>query len=742
MKKYGLVKIFILSLGMTLSLSAEVNAIVDDAAQPKGAQPKPPEYVAGELLVKFRSGIDPAQPSLQFQQLEQTYQVIQKVAVFKQLRDLQEVKQRFPVRSRRAPKNFTFPDLSRWQKITYRATIDPVTLAEHFKTLPEVERAEPNYKVRVMVIPNDTYADPNPNDEVWSSGSWGQAYEDLWGLKKIRADLAWNLDIGSQSITVAVLDTGLDKTHEDIQGNVWTNPGEIPNNGIDDDNNGYIDDTWGWDFATCEVIDPFYGCTVPREPDNDPTDVNGHGTLLSGVVGAVGNNGTGMVGVNWQIKIMPLKVFSDGGTSGLENDFANAIQYAVENGADITNNSWGGDPGENIPQLLKDAFDYADGLGVIHAAAAGNENIDIGDEDNCNLFPACLDTVMAASASDVNDQKASFSNWGHKIEVAAPGVDILSLRAEGSNPAYPVGNHYARTYGTSISSPFVAGLAALVFSRQPTLSNKLARVVIQASADDIDTPGFDIHAGYGRINAYQALQKADEAMTKPELLIRSVMRNKSVVAPGSPLHVTIVAENVGKVAANYAAVDLFDGDPDTGGTKLDGWTVNLNAESFYTFEPNVTLSALGSHVLYAVADRQNTVTELFELNNKKKKSVEVAISQNGDNFPTAPTGLTATPGNQQISLDWPDNPEPDIQKYAIYRHAIGGGFWFLSYSTLSSYTDTGLTNSAIYYYRVTAIDNGNGESAYSNEASATPQSPPPGGGGGSDKSLKVLKHMQ
>src|SRR3989338_391636 len=236
-------------------------------------------------------------------------------------REKQERGQRFSramhqSRSQRAPRDAAFPDLSNVYVLEVPPESDIEAVVQEFQADPHVEYAQPDYLMKANMVPNDPYYS--------SYGSWGQSYDDLWGLKKMQAEQAWDITQG-EGIVVAVIDTGLDYNHPDIAANIWTNIGEIPNNGMDDDGNGFVDDIRGWDFGNS---------------DNDPGDVQGHGTHVSGTIAAVGNNGIGMIGVAPKVKIMPVKGFMDSG-GAWSSDLAKGIKYAVYNGADVVNNSWG-----------------------------------------------------------------------------------------------------------------------------------------------------------------------------------------------------------------------------------------------------------------------------------------------------------------------------------------------------------------------------------------------------------------
>ena len=340
-------------------------------------------------------------------------------------------------------------------------------LAKDLSSDPNIEYAEPNYVYTV----NNSY----PNDPYfYTSGSWGQTYDDLYALKfdKLNAQPAWDVVRGS-GVVVAVIDTGVDYSHSDIMGNMWQ------------DSNG----NYGYDF--------YYN-------DDDPMDGYGHGTHCAGTIAAVGNNNLGVIGVAPEAKIMAVKGFSDSG-KGSDETLAPSIYYAANKGADILSNSWGGSV---YSQMIKDAVDYAYyNMGCLVLASSGNSNWDLGV---IPAYPACYESVIAVAATDSDDQKGSFSNYGDKIEVSAPGVGVLSLLAEDSffainYPSRIVGGEYFYLSGTSMACPHVAGVAALALSHRPELSNLELRSILRQGVDDIGEAGKDIYFGYGRVNALATL---------------------------------------------------------------------------------------------------------------------------------------------------------------------------------------------------------------------------------------------
>jgi subtilisin family serine protease len=395
---------------------------------------------------------------------------------------------RFPLRSARAPAGAAVPDLS----TTYLFDLDDrsTALATRLATLradPAVVFAEEDQVITLAYQPNDpSYA---------SSGSWGQPYDDLWGIKRIGSGTAWDRTRGA-GVVVAVVDTGADYQHPDLAANIWENPGEIPGNGIDDDGNGCVDDTRGWDFVGDSYLNPV--------EDNDPMDDYGHGTHVAGTVAAVGDNGIGVVGVAWSARIMAIKAIDRSG-AGADSILARAIVYAADNGADVINASWGGE-GESA--ALKEAVDYAHSQGVVVVAAAGNNAKD------CATFrPASYPSVITVSALTPCDSAAYFTNFGDKIDVAAPGQDILSLQAGTAD--------YMRSDGTSMAAPHASGAAALVLAAHPTFNNEMVRQVLRTSATrpwGTGDPRKDLQLGYGILNVGDgvAIEHALEAhITSP-----------------------------------------------------------------------------------------------------------------------------------------------------------------------------------------------------------------------------------
>ena len=299
-------------------------------------------------------------------------------------------------------------------------------------------------------------------------------YGDLYGMDQINAPQAWDDHVGDQEFIIAVIDTGVDYNHQDLAANMWTNPGEIPGNGQDDDGNGYVDDVHGYDFSNY---------------DSDPMDGNGHGTHCSGTIGGVGNNGIGVAGVNWRCRIVAAQFLSAGG-SGSNQGAIDAIEYCAINEFKVSNNSWGGG---GFSQAMFDVIQAAgDQYGHIFVAAAGN-----GGSYGAS-YPGAYScsNIICVAATDVNENMASFSQY-HPIEVdlGAPGVDVLS-----STP----GNNYAYYSGTSMATPHVAGGVGFIYAIVGGTSSAEVKGIILSSTRPISSLQGNCATG-GVLNVEDAL---------------------------------------------------------------------------------------------------------------------------------------------------------------------------------------------------------------------------------------------
>lgn len=348
--------------------------------------------------------------------------------------------------------------------------------------------------VILMALPARAGQDPRPDPYWTSSGAWGQAQRDQWGL----AHVGWTPQLAAGAtapVIVAVIDTGLDYYHPDLHpDNVYFNPGEVLN-GRDDDRNGYVDDVLGWNFV---------------DGNGNPWDQAGHGTHVAGVIAARTGNGEGIAGMAPTVRILPVKALNFIG-QGRASRVAEAIYYAVGQGARVINLSLGG---ERLSQAARRAIEHAHDKGVVVVVAAGNDGRDIAGQG-----PAALDKVITVGASGPDDRRAAFSNHGVEVDLVAPGEDILSLRARRTDLAlmaevegYRPGSRfvgpkarYYRASGTSFAAPLVSGAAALILARRPDLGADAVKRMIVQSARDIGTPGVDLETGYGRLDVPAAL---------------------------------------------------------------------------------------------------------------------------------------------------------------------------------------------------------------------------------------------
>jgi subtilisin family serine protease len=393
-------------------------------------------------------------------------------------------------------------------KLTYKDRDDIYSVVDELKKDPDVDYAEPNYTYQAFVEPND----PNFSLE--------------WGFSHVGAPAAWDVTKGDSDIVIAVIDTGVDYAHPDLVANIWHNTKEIPNNGKDDDGNGYVDDVIGWDFVS---VPPDWVAPGedPGPPDNNPMDFMGHGTHVSGIAAGKPNNGIGIAGAAWNCKIMPLRAgyvcMDDNGYLELD-DIAEAIYYAADNGANVINMSFGC---LYDSKLMRDAVGYAHSKGCIMVASAGNvDSYDAGQP----FYPAAYDYVIAVASTGDGDKisvwnLAVFSNFGDFVDICAPGTMILSTLPHDS---------YGYASGTSMASPFIAGIAALLKSKHKDWTPEQVEARLKATSNDVyavNTQSFLAgKLGAGRVNAKKALGNLSMAITYPKP--RSIICG-SVVVKGS-----------------------------------------------------------------------------------------------------------------------------------------------------------------------------------------------------------------
>lgn len=325
-------------------------------------------------------------------------------------------------------------------------------------------------------------------------------------LSLIQAQGAWDLNNSAAGIKIGVIDNAIDLTHPDLAANIWTNPGEIAANGLDDDGNGIIDDVQGYDFG---------------DNDNDPNPNNStfyHGTHVAGLASAVTDNSIGMASLGSNASIIPIKIANSNGS--LVGAYL-GVDYAIAIGSDVINMSWGGGTYSATYQLL---FDIAYANDIVCIAAAGNSNISLP------MYPASYNYVISVAATDQTDQKAGFSNYGSTIDLAAPGAGIFSTMID------PPGS-YGNLNGTSMAAPIVAGLAALMRATDPLATVDDIESCLESSCDPV-VGTFASQLGAGRVNAYQAMQCITE-------LSAEFTSNYTQVCPGMSIQFTNVSSGSG-----------------------------------------------------------------------------------------------------------------------------------------------------------------------------------------------------
>ena len=334
---------------------------------------------------------------------------------------------------------------------------DVLALAELLSADPRVLWAEPDYLASsAATIPNDPL------------------FPDQWGLDKIDAPEAWDVIAGTNTVIIAIIDSGIDFSHPDLAGKIWVNPGEISGNGEDDDNNGYVDDINGWDFVN---------------GDNSPADDNGHGTQVAGIAAAATNNAVGIAGACWNCRIMPVKVMQASGVANY-SAIVQGVLYAAQKGARVINLSLGG---YSYSNALREAVQTATNTyGAVVIAGAGNDGI------SAPFYPAAYESVIAVAGTDQNDVKASFSDYGGWVDVSAPSVAITTTF---------MGGDYGSVQGTSYAAASVSGQAGLIWSQHPDWNQSVVGAQVIFTSENIDTlnPAYAGLLGHGRVNAYAAV---------------------------------------------------------------------------------------------------------------------------------------------------------------------------------------------------------------------------------------------
>lgn len=526
--------------------------------------------------------------------------------------------------------------------------------------LPGVEYAEPDYVVRPAVTPNDTYY-----GLLWGLHNTGQSVNGDPGIADADCDApeAWDTFTGDPGFVIADIDTGLNYNHADIAANVWSNPGEVAGNGVDDDGNGYVDDVRGWDF---------FG------RDNDPMDGGWHGSHTAGTIGAVGNNGLGVTGVNWRCKIMPLRFLGPNG--GYTSDAVLAVQYCTRMGVKVSNNSWGGG---GYSQALYDAVAASRSVGHVFVAAAGNGGADqVGDNnDALPYYPAsyALDNIISVAALNNNDGLAGFSNYGAtSVDLGAPGVNVLSLYQSG----------YAWSDGTSMATPHVSGVVGLVYASNPGWTYAQVRGRVLSTVRPVAALGGRCATG-GALNAAAAVGTAP-VNTAPAVTISTPGQGASFVAG---------------TAVTFAggASDAQDGDL----TASLVWTSSLQGQIGVGGSFGRADLVAGTHVVTAA------VTDSGGLGGSA--TVTITITQPSASPPAAPSGTAASASGGIVTVRWTDNSGNETS-FEVQRERRSGNRWTETQiaATVGANTTSAadVPGTGKFRYRVRAV-NGAGASAWS-----------------------------
>lgn len=441
---------------------------------------------------------------------------------------------------------------------------------------PAVAHAQPNYLYYPAAVPNDPWC---AGGSQWGLHNYGQ--EGGTPGADVHAPQAWDLTTGSANVAVAVIDSGIDYTHPDLAPNIWTNAGEIPGNRIDDDGNGYVDDVHGWNAV---------------DNNGDPMDHMGHGTHCAGTIGALGNNGMGVAGINWSVRIIATR-FIGGSGFGSTADAIECLDYIhtlKDRGVNViaTNNSWSG--GGDDP-LLNAAIEASNARGILFITASGNGSASGAavDTETLPIYPGCLShpNIINVTATDRKDRKAAWANYGRTgVHLGAPGVEVWSTVLGGS---------YDSDTGTSMAAPHVTGAAALLAAYDPSLTHLQIKDRLLRTGDPLpDLAGRTVSGR--RLNLYNALTNTVPAAATTPALTVGVRANKSIYRLGETMRITVtVAEGGNPVSRASVRVVLRSpnggtitrtGSTQRGTSQLTFPTRRADGRGTYTLTATVTKS--------------------------------------------------------------------------------------------------------------------------------------------------------
>jgi len=613
-------------------------AVLADVRMDSGATQPGAQYRSGELLVKFKAGHTAARVA----------SVHNSVRV-----------QRF----RR---------FGRLEHVRLAAGMDVEGMQRWYARQPEVEYAEPNYLARKAALPNDRLF-----SEQWGLRNVGQSVNGVAGKAgaDINAAAAWDRRTGDAAVVVAIIDSGINDAHPDLAANVWSNPGEIAGNGVDDDGNGYVDDVRGWDFANKNA---------------DPFDDDGHGTHVASIIGAVGDNGLGISGVNWRVSLMPLKVLGADG-KGATADIVAAIDYAIAKKVAVINASYSFACGDAIVLSERDAVARARAAGILFVAAVGNDDCDI---DAQPTYPAShtFNNVIAVGASNAFDQRARFnsgaSNYGaQSVHVFAPGVNIMGASGR---QGYSFGS------GTSMSTPHVSGAVALLKAHRPELNLFQVREILLASARPLA--------------ALEGMAVAGARLDIGAAMDYNLAANR----PLRPSRLSAL-----KVSDTRIDLSWLDDSTIETGYRLEHRTAPDAAFATRTMLASDAVSYLDTSVMAAEGTFNGYRMLAFNHVGESGPTAEVRVLIP----PLAPANLRGTGSGGDLTLNWNDRSARETG-YRLERAVATGGFVEIAQlpANSSSFVDSGLSLGVNYRYRVRGHSEIAGFSAFTPALAYTPSS--------------------
>ena len=632
---------------------------------------------------------------------------------------------------------------------------------EIYKDDPQVEYAEPNYlRYATSTTPDDTFF-----TELWGFNNTGQDVNGTSGTADadIDAPEAWAIITGSSNVVIAVIDSGIDFNHPDLAPNIWQNPGETPDNTIDDDGNGYDDDVRGWDFV---------------DNHNNPMDLDsdGHGTHVAGTIAAKGNNTAGITGVCWTATIMPLR-FLDASGSGTVADEVEAIDYAVNNGAKIINASFGD---YNYSQTEYDAISRANAAGVLLVAAVGNDGI------NDDIFPNYpsnydLDNIISVAATDQNDSLAWFSNYGPiSVDVAAPGTDTYSSKP--SDQEWSWNDNFddddITDWTTGGTNDTWATTGAQWFSASYSLTDSPGGPYQDNTNSWARAPEVNLSSCGGTKLAFKL--RGESELNSDFLHVETAAdtggpwTERAVLVNGSDFFPIGISGGDYSSAWADAAVDLgtLDGEatgyfrfrfqtngsgtddglyiddvsitaseypaPETqhyhymDGTSMATPHVSGLAALIWSYEPGLTASQVKGRII-------NSVDRKLSLNGWLLTDGRINAYNSIQDILAPPSNVSAKPATSLINLTWSDNYYGEMGFQIERKTGVDGTYSQIAVTSANtaSYSDTGLNASTTYYYRILVYRDSN-ISDYSPEVSATTPAPPSGGDDGNGCFIATL----